>query len=155
MRDIRNDLRERLAAIFERMADETAKFEAQADAYHRVTDALSRERDTVRSMLAIEDERNGGPITVMPPMFRLPLPDFLVEAVKTHGPMSKDDIRRIAADGGYMEEANGRTIHSTLMNAVRGGRLRQRDDGFYIIPASADLLENLIKETNMVSEERA
>src|SRR6266699_433869 len=63
MRDIRHDLRERLASISGRYADEMAQYQEKREALdnaHRDTmTALDREKVAVEQLLAVEEERQG------------------------------------------------------------------------------------------------
>ena len=63
MRDIRTDLRERLASVAARYSDEidehNRKFEALKRSHEETLRALARERAALEQLLAIEDERAG------------------------------------------------------------------------------------------------
>jgi hypothetical protein len=141
MRDIRADLRERLAAVAGRYADEMAEFDRQMDALQarhreRIT-ALERERATLEQLLSIEDRRSGAdnqPVLQETRPRLVPLADFLVTKAHAHGPLTKEDLRTEASLAGYFRDGNGRTFHTTLMNITRHRRLIQLPDGRYSFP---------------------
>jgi hypothetical protein len=141
MRDIRHDLRERLAALNGRYLDAMALYQAEREALdngHRVTiTALERERTAVEQLLAIEEERQGFPpaaVQARKTARLVALDDFLVTKVHAHGPMDKDHLRAEANLAGYFAEGNGRKFHITLMNVTRCGRLVRLSDGKYAFP---------------------
>jgi hypothetical protein len=140
MRDIREDLRERLAAI---QAASNAAIEEhenralalQAD-YRQKADALERERQAVLQMLKFEEARARPtePGTARPPA--LPLAEFIITKIHANGMMTKEEIRAEVDQAGYLEgEATGRTFHLTLMNiSGTGGRICRMSDGRYAVP---------------------
>jgi hypothetical protein len=141
MRDIRHDLRERLATISGRYADELAKYEETRlalEQQHRDTmAALDRERAALEQLLTIEEEREGivpGSAESRRTARLVPLADFLMTKVYTHGPIEKDHLRHEANLAGYFAERNGRTFHATLMNLTKCSRLIHLSDGKYACP---------------------
>jgi hypothetical protein len=138
VRDIRNDLRERLAVINGMQADEESRYfdeRMRIDNDHaRALESFERERSVINQLLAIEERR--GSLPTIPTSFKSPLPDFLITNIKMFGPMSKNELRAAVESAGYFEddEANGRTFHTTLMNITKGGRLRQLPDDRYAMP---------------------
>lgn len=141
MRDIRNDLRERLASIDARYADEMARYDEQRlllELSHKqaITD-LERERAAVQQMLSFEDRREGNqPDTTEQAAAQLvPLVDFLITKLHTHGPLDKDELKAEASAAGYFAEGNGRTLHTTLMNITKNGRIARLSDGRYAFPS--------------------
>jgi hypothetical protein len=141
MRDIRYDLRERLASISGRYADELSKYDEKREALerlHRETiAALERERMAIEQLLAIEEERQGIPPTsaeARKTARLVPLADFLITKVYTHGPIEKDQLREEVNLAGYFAEGNGRTFHTTLMNVTKCRRLIRLPDGRYACP---------------------
>lgn len=154
MRDIRNDLRERLAAIDGRQCDEMIQYQDERerlDAAHQNSIALlERERAAVKQLLEIEERRELSLSSRQnnersPPA--IPLMDFLVAKVQSFGPFGKDELRAAATEAGYLDEATGRTFHVTLMNITKGGRLRQLPDGRYAMPDTALSLFGLGEST--------
>jgi hypothetical protein len=140
MRDIRTDLKERLAAVAGRYADAMVEYdrqrEALEEAHSKTIAALDRERAALEQMLAIEEGRTGAaPLTEARRAARLvPLADFMVTKVHAHGPLDKDQLRAEANLAGYFSEADGRTFHTTLMNITKCGRLIRLPDGRYAFP---------------------
>lgn len=141
MRDIRPDLRERLAAVVQRYSDDTAEFEHKRatleQEYKRRLDALARERAALEQLIVIEGERAGiGAATLTQKLATLvPLSDFLTAKAMTFGPMEKGQLRAEAKLAGYFTKSDGRTFHITLMNMKNSGRLVQLPDGRYACPA--------------------
>ena len=141
MRDIRNDLRERLANVNGRYADEMVKYDDEIQRLHEshreVLDSLDRERAALQQMLELEESREGAPLSISadpPKPFRVSLADFLITKIYAHGPLSKDEIREQADRAGYFDELDGRTFHTTLMNITKGGKLQRLADGRYAHP---------------------
>jgi hypothetical protein len=141
MRDIRDDLRERLRSIDARYADEMAEYQeaiSELTKKHReYVDALSRERAAVDQLLAIEDGRADLPSapssTKMIPL--VPLGDFLIAKIASYGPMDKEALKIEFNAAGYT--GGGRNFHATLMNITNHGKLTQLEDGRYAIPTRA------------------
>ena len=152
MRDIRNDLRERLAVIDGMQADEASRYfdeRMRIDNDHaRALEAFEKERAVIKQLLAIEERR--GSLPTIPTSFKSPLQDFLITNIKMFGPMNKSELRAAVETAGYFEddEANGRTFHTTLMNITKGGRLQQLPDGRYAVPD----LEGLFSEDGETKE---
>ena len=140
VRDIRNDLRERLASIGGRYADEMHDYEAQREAldaqHRRVVEALERERLAVQQLLEIEEVREGSATVEIEPLRRrVPLGDFLIAKICAHGPIDKELLKSEATAAGY--EIDGRAFHATLMNVEKHSRVRKTRDGQYIGPEEA------------------
>lgn len=140
MRDIRTDLRDRLAAVMGRTVDEHDRYIRAQDvlqAQHKQEiESLERERKALEALLAIEQERDGT-LPLEAPVARpvLPLGEFLTTKVHAHGPMEKDELRSEAEMAGYLNDiVNGRTFHTTLMNVVKYGKIIQLPDGKYAYP---------------------
>lgn len=148
MRDIRDDLRERLQGI-----------DAQRDGLRKSLEALDSEREIVLKMLEFETKRHAysaqGALTPEARSAALKaavakLADnaiqlssrpilTLVEGLLEKGAYTKDELRAEAETAGMFtgNEAPGRIIHAMVMNLERHGRIRQRADGKYEkIPAA-------------------
>jgi hypothetical protein len=139
MRDIRSDLKERMAGVASRYADAMVDYERQRDDLeknHTMTiAALDRERAALEQLLAFEDQRDGVGSSEIKRTARLvPLADFMITKVHAHGPMEKDQLRSEASLAGYFADGNGRTFHLTLMNITNAGRLVRLPDGRYAFP---------------------
>jgi hypothetical protein len=137
MRDIRNDLRERLASVAARYVDEidehNQKLKSLEKSHEETLTGLARERAAVEQLLAIEDERAGIPALTLAQKLAVlvPLGDFLVMKVQHHGPMQKEQLRAEARLAGYLPDGNARVFHITLMNVTKCGRLVHLPDGRY------------------------
>ena len=141
MRDIRNDLRERLAAVIAQLVDVRTEYDHDRNDLERRFNeqftALSNERSSLEIILASESRRQGeDPEFHQKPKDRslkLPLADFLIYQLKERGPSSKDDLRSAAENHQYFSdgESSGRPIHATLMNLVGSGRVQKTLDGIY------------------------
>lgn len=147
MRDIRQDLRERLAEIAGRYADEMADYvrkrESLEQSHTAAVAELERQKHALEQMLSIEIGRHGASpreAEIKTTAHRVALADFLVTKVHAHGPMEKDQLRAEADLAGYFEEGNGRTFHTTLMNITNGGRLVRLPDGRYAFPQREPIL---------------
>lgn len=140
LRDIRSDLRERIAAIEALLKDEIERFQRQqekASAEHkRQTDAFTDALRGYQRMLDLEEtladanvigsNNKVGPMPaeIKMPASRLPLADFLVVQLTENGPMSKDELRLAAKNAGYFPESDGgRAVHATLINIARNNRV--------------------------------
>jgi hypothetical protein len=145
MRDITEDLRDRLAAIQVAFNVATSDHEDRVMAlqtdYRRKTMALERERQTVLELLKIEEarflpsEQPGISKAKQPP---LPLAEFIITKLHANGPMTKEQIRAEIDRAGYLDgEVTGRTFHLTLMNiSGAGGRISRLPDQRYAAPTA-------------------
>ena len=71
-----------------------------------------------------------------------PLADFLVRKLNEVGAMSRDDLRRLALQEGYFIDADtaDRGVHTTLLNVVKAGLIRQLPKGNF---APATVLDTM------------
>jgi hypothetical protein len=71
-----------------------------------------------------------------------PLADFLVRKLSEAGAMSRDDLRRLALQEGYFADADSadRGVHTTLINVVKAGLIRQLPNGNF---APASMLDTI------------
>jgi hypothetical protein len=140
MRDIRNDLRERLASVAARYSDEITEYNRNLtileQSHKETVTALARERAALEQLMALEDERAGIPAPTRAQRLAtlVPLGDFLVTKVQAHGPMEKEQLRAEASLAGYVAAGNGRAFHITLINVTKCGRLVHLPDGRYSYP---------------------
>lgn len=114
--DIRPDLRMRLenATAARNQAREQLGF------YESEVRALTQ-------LLALEDQRFGS-FPQQKEERRPDLPAFIFEKLQKNR-MSKDGIRQIVQKAGY--DVDGRSIHATLVNLIRGGKVREDGAGTY------------------------
>jgi len=70
------------------------------------------------------------------------LADFLVRKLNEVGAMSRDDLRRLSLQEGYYADADtaDRGVHSTLINIVKAGLIRQLPNGNF---APATVLDTI------------
>ena len=142
MRDIRNDIKERLDEATARRTKIVAEFEQQQQALvMRRTSALSgleREIATLQNLFDIESRRMGPTVTgpgVPAHQPTLPLADFIVNTTIQTGPRTKDELRALAERAGYFPEGiGGRTIHATTMNLLRANKLAEDEHGRFAPP---------------------
>jgi hypothetical protein len=155
MRDIRPDLRERLAENAARQHEEIAEFErkfvALQKSHKAALDVLGRERAALEQLLESESERHGMPALTRAQKIAtlVPLADFLVTKVQAHGPIGKDPLLGEAKLAGYLAAANGRTFHITLMNLAKRGRLVRLPNGQYVAPAREPAMFDQSEEGEM------
>ncbi|WP_457796064.1 hypothetical protein [Methylocystis sp. S23] len=133
MRDIRNDLRERLAALDGAELDQMMSYQAERErldsAHNSALRSIAAERAALKQLLSIEDHRASAlPLFTARSAPTIPLGDFLVAKVRTCGALEKEELRAAAEEAGYRD---GRAFHTTLMNITKGGRLQQYPDGRY------------------------
>jgi hypothetical protein len=71
-----------------------------------------------------------------------PLADFLVRKLNEVGAMARDDLRRLALQEGYFIDADSadRGVHTTLLNVVKAGLIRQLPNGNF---APATVLDTI------------
>jgi len=71
-----------------------------------------------------------------------PLADFLVRRLNEAGAMSRDDLRRLSLQEGYFADADtaDRGVHTTLINVVKAGLIRQLPNGNF---APATVLDTI------------
>jgi hypothetical protein len=137
MRDIREDLMERLFRVKGRYCEEMVQFQQRVDELHRehkrVINECERERLALEQMIAIEDSRTS-PDLISRPRTLVPLIDFLIATIDAYGPIDKDELRNAASQAGYFSENNGRTFHTTLLNLTKHGRVAHLADGTFVAP---------------------
>lgn len=108
-------------------------------------EVLRQERDLLLAMLEHENQRLGDPpkTTNQP---RAALDDFFVDALMQMGPQWKDDLHKLAAVNGCLPAgADARTTHVTLLNVLRGGRIRKLDDGRYAATQAEEQMRDLLQ----------
>ena len=76
------------------------------------------------------------------PQPQQPLADFLIRKLNEAGAMSRDDLRRFAMQEGYFVDADSadRGVHTTLLNVVKAGLIRQLPNGNF---APATVLDTI------------
>lgn len=151
MRDIREDLHERLADLDTRYADEMRSYDEKRsvlDAEHgRVIAEITRERDALSVMVAVEDRKAGTPAPIdIKPRALVPLSDFLITKAAAYGAVSKDELKAEAEAAGYPEAKSGRQFHFVLMNVTKAHKLHRLPDGRYAHPNPSPALSGLFAQ---------
>jgi hypothetical protein len=122
MRDIRQDLKERLGIL-----------EARRSELHSELKEMDEESATVIRLLDIEDRRfPPEQLGQTEPEPTVALAEFIFTELGKR-PLGKDEMRPVAERGGYFKdtESPGRVLHLTLVNMERANRIRVREDGKY------------------------
>lgn len=124
LRDIRPDLKARLRAALENRDSHQAKVEEFAGEIDDLTRQLDREnarygQERVRLQLQEPTES---------------LTDFILQALRMR-PMGKEDLRDSASRAGY--SVDGRSIHATVVNLHRTGRIKEITEGVFAMPDHA------------------
>ena len=135
MRDIRGDLQER-ANMFEQQT------KAAQDQFEKLIDQLKREKDSrladlkvelqaVNRVLEIEHRRLRSATSVPKSQPQQPLADFLVHKLSDVGPMSSEDLCRLAVHEGYFADGDSAQegVHAMLMRVVKAGQIQQLPNG--------------------------
>ncbi len=142
MRDIRDDLRERLKAVELRINEEMEQYSSarrELEATHaQRTATLNDQRKALLTILNAEAEGTLEPLEGGKSLatMRLPLIEYFRTVIFSRGPQTKDDLKEAAIAAGYSDEATGagRVTHATLLNAVSSGKLVRLIDGRYAGP---------------------
>jgi hypothetical protein len=133
-RDIRSDIRDRMR-------------EAEAEREHHLKKAeeADQEAKVLARLLEKEEARfsNGGAFSV-PKEPEESLADFLLKLLEVR-PMNKSEMREYAVRSGYV--GDGRSIHATVVNLSRTGKIQEIAEDVYAIPGkpgSYDLTGHLL-----------
>jgi translation initiation factor 2 beta subunit (eIF-2beta)/eIF-5 len=149
MRDIRSDLQERANLIEEEITAAIAHFEKTVEQLQSECDArvakLRAELAVLGVLIESEHQRmpNSGPRPIETEHQRTPngprpvalprqtLADFLARKLAQAGARSQDELSRLAAQEGYFPDAERASpaVHATLVDLLRGDRIRQLPDG--------------------------
>jgi hypothetical protein len=139
MRDIRNDLQERVRLIEDQISSSYAQFEKmieqlQSEREARVSE-LQAELSALGKLMEVEHRRMANVLPLQAPAAtEVSLADFILQRLSENGPMSKDGLvdltlkERLFDDG----ESADRAVHTTLVNIIRSEHLRQLHDGTFV-----------------------
>ena len=126
MRDIRGDLQE-LANMLEQQInaaqDQFKKLIQQLKGEHQSRlSEINAELDAVDKVMKIEHRRLRS--AESPP--QQPLADFLVRKLGEVGPMSTQDLCRLAVHEGYFADRSsaGEAVHAVLTDVVKAGQIK-------------------------------
>lgn len=140
-RDIRPELRARFEDLAMQLTDEKNRYEAERAAlearYRNKVAELDRNLSALQMVLELENKRvdDGAPELTARPAPSLPFAQFVLTHLFSGGPASKEDLRTEGERYGYFEDAAaGRTLHTTLMNLVSGGKIIRLSDGRFAYP---------------------
>ena len=131
MRDIRGDLQER-ANMFEQQIN------AAQDQFEKLIEQLKKEKDSklgdlnaeleaVNRVMEIEHRRLRSGSSMPKSQPHQPLVDFLVRKLSEVGPMSREDLCRLAIHEGYFADGDSaqESVHAMLMSVVTAGQIQQ------------------------------
>ncbi|UFX43767.1 hypothetical protein HAP47_0031805 [Bradyrhizobium sp. 41S5] len=118
-RDIRSDLKERMISAA-----------ANRDHHQKLVDEFDAEVLMLMKLLD-QEEKRFGKSAQEPAADAIALPTFIVESL-SRGRMDKDGLRHFAESKGVT--VDGRSLHATLINLVRAGRIKEVDEGLYDLP---------------------
>lgn len=143
MRDIRGDLQER-ANMFEQQINAAQnQFEKLIEQMQREKDSrigdLNAELDAVNRVMEIEHRRLC-PTSVPKSQPQQPLADFLMRALSEVGPMSSEDLCRLAVHEGYFADGESaqQDVHALLMHVLKEGQLQQLPNARFALAMVAD-----------------
>ena len=133
MKDISDALAERLDDANKRRVDLAGQIKA-----------IDSEVELLKKMMELESQRlahEAGPPrrrilwpTKAPTVVVASAPDFIEKILET-GPHSKDELKEAGVQKGVFDpDTAGRSIHITLVNMMRGDRIRVLPDGRYGLP---------------------
>ena len=130
MRDIRGDLQERANMVEQQINAAQNQFEKlieqmQREKNSRIGD-LNAELDAVNRVMEIEHRRLR-PTSVPKSQPQPPLADFLVGKLREVGPMSSEDLCRLAVQEGYFADGDSAQVgvNAMLMHVVKAGQIQQ------------------------------
>jgi hypothetical protein len=142
VRDIREDLLERIKATETEMVSDAQLFQHEVKqleiAFRRRAEEKQGILNGLRRLLDSEQRAfaAGGDDRVQPNALsnlvrpNMPLADFLLQEMAERGPKSKEELRDAAQEAGYFKPGDGgRAVHATVVNLLRVGRAIVLDGG--------------------------
>ena len=144
MRDIRGDLQERANMSEQQINAAQQQFEKLIDQLKREKDGrladLMAELDAVNRVLEIEHRRLRSATSVPKSQPQLPLANFLVIKLSEVGPMSSQDLCRLALQEGYFTDSNSAQegVHAMLLDVVKAGQIQPLPNAKFA-PVQADM----------------
>jgi hypothetical protein len=135
MRDIRSDLRERVALMERRIKAGHAHYEDKIKQLQNERDAVVANLKSSIAMLAklieLEQAEMGAASVVSPTASQPSLVEFLERKLIEIGPLSKDDLCNMAMKEGYFPAQD---VQATLMRIVEEKRICPLPDGTFALP---------------------
>ena len=138
MRDISGDLQERANLLEQQINAAQAQFEKLIEHFKGEHDSklkdLKAELETVNRVTEIEHRRLRRATSApqpqpqsQQPQPQQPLANFLVRKLGEVGPMSSEDLCRLAVQEGYFADGDSaeQGVHATLMHVVKAGQIQQ------------------------------
>lgn len=145
MRDIREDLQERANMIEQQINAAQDQFEKLIEQLKREKDSrlgdINAELDAVNGVMKIEHRRLRSATSVPKSQPQQPLADFLVGQLSEVGPMSSEDLCRLAVHEGYFADGDSAQadVHAMLMHVVKAGQIQQLPNASFAPSLVADM----------------
>jgi hypothetical protein len=145
MRDIRGDLQERAKLIDAQINSAYAHFDKVLEQLESERDGkvaeLKSELAAVSKLMEAEHRRIGSLPTAVKPVGSS-LTDFLVHKLSEFGAMSSTELRDLAAEEGFLSDAEngGRAVLAALASSVRDERIRRLPDGRFAPPTMSQAI---------------
>lgn len=133
------ELTDRYVAAKARVSTIKGQYDSELQRLHaRFNKAFADAKEeflALETILRLEEKKNGVQSDEGSTQ-RLPLAEFFLTALHANGPLSKDDLRDQAERVGYFADGDpsGRTVHVTLLNLCRAGRVVEVGSGIYTYP---------------------
>jgi hypothetical protein len=159
MRDIRNDLAERITHLNDQIgaADRELKLKLNRlkQEHEGKISYLKADFDAVKTVLELEQRRlqdgqpvarsNGAPAQMTErdqTQERARFLDILIRKLSDDGPASSSDLREWAIQGGYLDDSktSGAALYSVLIETAKAGLIRQLPDGKFAAPSITELI---------------
>jgi hypothetical protein len=131
MRDIRGDLQERATMFEQQIKAAQDQFEKQFEQLQREKGSklgdLNAELEAVNRVTEIEHRRLLSASSRLESQPQQPLADFLFRKLSEVGPMSSEDLCRLAVREGYFADGDSaqQSVHAMLMHVVKAGQIQQ------------------------------
>jgi hypothetical protein len=145
MRDIRGDLQERANLLEQQINAAKNHFEKLVEQLKREHESrlrdLKAELDTVNSVMEIEHQRLRSAASVPKSQPPQPFANFLVRKLSELGPMSGEDLYRLAVQEGYFVDSDSAQegVQAMLMHVVKAGQIQQLPNARFAPALVADM----------------
>ena len=129
MRDIREDLFERMEAATSEMATARTRYEEERreieQRFQKLFEDIGNRQRALAVLLDEEARAHGSYAKPLPPLreMRLPLADFIMNGLNATGSMTKEDVKDLVERAGYGGgDGVGRMVHTTLLKPQECGQ---------------------------------
>ena len=145
MRDIRGDLQERANVFEQQISVAQDQFESLIEQLKKEKDSrlgdLKAELDAVNRVMEIKHRRLRSATSSPKSQPQQPLAEFLVRKLSEIGPLSSEDLSRLAAHEGYFadDDSAQKGVHATLMGVVKEGQIQQLPNTRFASATPADM----------------